>query len=152
VEFACPQSERTLTHELSSTREAVAVLAGVSESWFEVVNGQVNKLRGSVGIRPSELGPNLPALNVWTNAAKLADEVADTPESRRHPKPSRYETQTCSLVDSTQVVAKKQGSAIVALRNAKAECMIQVKPLESILEDMTLDLYSPDGAYNKVCE
>jgi hypothetical protein len=26
----------------------------------------------------------------------------------------------------------------------------QVKPLESVLEDMTLDLYNPHGAYNKV--
>jgi hypothetical protein len=140
----------TLTHELGSAREAVALLADVSESRFDVVDSQVNHLRGSVGVRPSELGPNLPALNLWTNAAKLADEVADTREARHHPKPSSYETMTRSMVDSSQSVAKRQATVISALGNSKAEYVGQVKPLESVLDDMTLDLYSPHGAYNKV--
>jgi hypothetical protein len=52
-----------LTHKLSSAQEAVAVLADVSESRFEVVDGQVNSLCCSGRILSSELGSNLPALN-----------------------------------------------------------------------------------------
>jgi hypothetical protein len=92
-------------------REAISILADVSDGQFEVVDGQVTNLRGSIGARPTELdGLNLPGLNLWTNVSKLSDEVADAQESvQSQQKPSKYETMMRSLLDSTQTAMKKQG-------------------------------------------
>jgi hypothetical protein len=83
-----------LTTELSTTQEVLlAVLAEVSEDSFDVMDGQVTNLRGSTGARPQKLGPNLPALDLWTNITKLSDEVAYCMQATlNHPKPTGYDT------------------------------------------------------------
>lgn len=91
------------------------------------------------------LGP----LNLWTNVCKMADEAADVRELLIWPEPSNCETLARSLIDSTQKIVKKQASALSSLNTAKAEHVGQVKPLESILDDMTLDLCSPSGSHDK---
>jgi hypothetical protein len=65
-----------ITAKVEKVCEAVAVLADVSEHRFEFVDDQVVHLRGSIGSRPRELGPNVPGFNLWTNVTKLADDVA----------------------------------------------------------------------------
>jgi hypothetical protein len=40
----------TLTSELETAREAISVMAEVSEERLEIVDGQVTNLRGSVGV------------------------------------------------------------------------------------------------------
>jgi hypothetical protein len=140
----------TLTEELGTARKAVSVLAEVSDDRFNVVDGQVINLRGSIGGRPLKLGPNLPALDLWSNVAKLSDEVVESRELQSRLQPTPYETLTRSLVESTKVLVQKQAAALVSMNNSKAEYVGQVKPLEAVLEDMTLDLYSQAGAYNKL--
>jgi hypothetical protein len=75
VAFACLPSGNP------HTGAKLCFLADILESQFEVVDGQVKNLCSLVGVHPSELGSNLPVLNLWTNAVKLVDEVADTQES-----------------------------------------------------------------------
>jgi hypothetical protein len=140
---------QSLTSELKTTREALTILAELSEDRFETVDGQVTNLRGSTGSRPRKLGPCLPALDLWTNVAKLAEEVADAQESLNHPKPTGFDTLPRSLVVSAQNTANKQASTLSVLGSTKAEYVGQVKPLEAVLNNMSLDLYSPEGAYNK---
>jgi hypothetical protein len=139
----------TLTSELASAREAVSVMAEVSETRFEVVDRQVINLRGSIGTRPNEGGSALPSLDLWSNVADLSAEVGDHREALKRPKPSPYESLTRSLVDSTQKVAKKQALTLSSLESSKAEYVGQIKPLESIVEDITEDLYGPQGSYNQ---
>jgi hypothetical protein len=67
----------SLKADLEKAVAAIAVLSEVAKSRFELVDDQVVHLRGSVRSRPSNLGPNLPALDLWKNVEKLADEVAD---------------------------------------------------------------------------
>jgi hypothetical protein len=139
----------TLTTELASAREAVSVMAEVSETRFEVVDRQVINLRGSIGSRLNEAGSDLPSLDLWSNVAALSAEVEDHREALKRPKPSPYESMTRSLVDSTQKVAKRQALTLTSLESSKAEYAGQVKPLESIVEDITEDLYGPGGSYNQ---
>jgi hypothetical protein len=110
----------TLTQELASTREAVAVVAEASEDRMDVIAGQVVHLRGSVGSRPFQQGPNLPALNLWTNVHKMADDVADVRKLLVRPQPSNYKTHARSLIDSTQMIVKKQAGALTSLDTSKA--------------------------------
>jgi hypothetical protein len=138
-----------LTSKLEYARTAVTALVEVSEGRFEVVDGQVINLRGSIGQRPSENGSNLSALDLWTNDTKLADEVTDNRESLFRSKLSPYEKVTRTFVDGCKATAKKQASALAIITSVKAEYKGQVKPLEAMLQDMTMDLYSPEGSYNK---
>jgi hypothetical protein len=140
----------SLTEELGTARKALTILAEVSENRFDVIDGKVINLRGSIGCRPLQLGPNLPALDLWSNVAKLADEGAENRDLLTRSQPSPYETLTRSLVDSTQSLVQKHTATMASLNASKAEYIGQVKPLEAVLEDMTLDLYSPTGSYNKV--
>jgi hypothetical protein len=139
-----------LTNELGAAREALSVLAEVSEDRLETIDGQVTNLRGLTGGRPNKLGPNLPGLDLWTNVTKLSDDVAQTREVLSQPrKPSGFDNLTRSLVDAVQASVKKQASSISSLGSSKAEYVGQVKPLEAIINDMSLDLYSPEGTFNK---
>ena len=47
----------TLTLELETVREALAVVAGILENRFDVIDRQVINLRGSIESRPDEVGP-----------------------------------------------------------------------------------------------
>ena len=66
-----------------------------------------------------------------------------------NPQPSPCETLTRSLVDATQKSVRKQAAVLNVVETKKAECAGQVKPIESVLHDTTLDLCSPEGACNK---
>jgi hypothetical protein len=138
----------SLTEQLESAREAVTVMAEISESRFEVVDRQVINLRGSIGPRP-EAGSDALGLNLWSSVASLSADASAARESLARPLPTRYEMMTRTLADSAQAAADKQGRELRSLKSSKAEYAGQVKPLESLLEDMTNDLYAPDGSYNK---
>jgi hypothetical protein len=122
----------------------------LKNDWRLSSDGQVTNLRGSVGCRPSLLGPNLPALNLWSNVAKLADEVAVSNESVNLPAaPSSYEKMTRSMTETVQQAGGKLASDLLRLDAKKAEHVGQVKPLEAVIQDVTNDLCSPEGAHNK---
>jgi hypothetical protein len=134
----------TLASELETACEAISATAEVSDERLEIVDGQVTNLRGSIGCPPSLLGPNLPALNLWSNAAKLADEVAVSNESVNLPAaPSSYEKMTRSMTETVQQVGGKLASDLLRPDAKKAECVGQVKPLEAVVQDVTDDLCSP---------
>jgi hypothetical protein len=116
---------QSLTSELKTTREALTILAKLSEDRFEIVDGQVTNLRGSTRSRPQKLGPCLPALDLWTNVAKLAEEVADAQESLSHPKPTDFDTLTRSLVVSAQNTAKKQASTLLVLGRLRPNMLVK---------------------------
>jgi hypothetical protein len=46
------------------------------------------------------VGPNFPRFDMCTNVTKLADEVTDAQTILVDPSLSRYESTTCSLVDT----------------------------------------------------
>jgi hypothetical protein len=142
---------KNLSTGFATTREVLAAVAEVLESQFNVMGSQVISLHGSIGDHPFELSHNLNELDLWGDAVKFDEEVADAREICNHPKLLYYDTMTRSLVDLPQVVLKKQGYAILTLLNTgKAEYVCQVKPLETVLDNTSSDLYSPRGAYNKV--
>lgn len=140
----------SLSGELKVALEAVTSLAEISESRFEVVDDQVTHLRGSVGSRPKQLGPNVPGLDVWTNITKLSDEVVDTQERIGNPTPSVYDVATRTMADSSLSSIRKNARSITSLGNTKAEYVGQVKPIEAAVEDVFKDLYGTEGTYNKV--
>jgi hypothetical protein len=137
--------------KLEKACEVVAVLVEVSESRFEFVDDQVVHLGGSIRLRPRELSINVLGFDLWTNMAKLADDVVDAQEQLVNPIPSRYDVPTRSLMDTAHKVIRKNTLSIVSLEKAKAEYVGQVKPLEVALEDgVVADLYEPEGSYNRV--
>jgi hypothetical protein len=119
----------------------------VSATWLKVVDRQVINLWGSIGTCPSTAGLDLPSLDLWSNVADLSAKVGDHREALKRPKLSPYKSLTQSLVDSTQRVAKRQALAFSSLESSKAECVGQVKPLESVVEDITEDLHGPQGLH-----
>jgi hypothetical protein len=137
----------SLKSELSKALEAIKVLAKVTDKSFEAVDDQVIHLRGSIGSRPKILGPNLPALDQWTNVSKMADKVVD---AKVNSGPSPYASMTRSMVETSNKVLKKHATSINTLENVTAEYAGQVQPLEVALEDVVSDLYEPEGTYNKV--
>jgi hypothetical protein len=138
----------SLTGELESAREAVTVMAKISESRFEVVDRQVINLQGAIGPRP-EAGLNALGLNLWSSVASLSADVTATRELLARPSPTRHEMMTRTVADLAQAAADKQGRKLRSLKSSKAEHVGQVKLLESLLEDMTNCLCAPDGSYNK---
>jgi hypothetical protein len=81
---------------------------------------------------------------------KLADEVAISNESINLPAaPSSFEKTTRSMTESSQHVSRKHASELIRLDSKKAECVGQVKPIEDVIQDISEDLYSSEGAYNK---
>jgi hypothetical protein len=139
----------TLTSELETTREALTAVADASEDRFIVIDRQVINLRGSIGSRPAGAGPSLPALDLWSNVVNLSSKMSDNRDALEHPRPSKYEVMTRKMSDTSQQELKKQGLMLERMRTTKAEYMGQVRPLEAFVEDVSEDLYSPLGTYNK---
>ena len=139
----------TLTSELETTRDALAAVADASEDRFSVTDRQVINLRGSIGLCPKEAGPSLPALDLWSNVVNLSCKMNDHRDALERPRPSNYARMTRKIVDSSQEESRKQGLTMNSVRSSKAEYIRQVKPLETFVEDITEDLYSPLGMYNK---
>jgi hypothetical protein len=141
----------TFTLKLGTAREAIYFLAKVAESRFDTVDGQVTNLRGSIGLRPTGVSPNLPVLNLWENVVQLVDEAAFTHEAKGpafHALPFRKNDPILSR--GLQARGKKASKRrhCQKLSKKKAEYVGQVKPLESVIQDVTDDLYNPEGSYN----
>jgi hypothetical protein len=137
----------SLKSDLSKALEVIEILADVTDKSLEAVGDQVIHLRGSIGSRPRSLGPNLLALDLWTNVSKMSDEVAD---AKIYSGPSSYASMMRSMVETSNKVLKKHAMLIKTLEYVKAEYVGQVKPLEVALEDVVSDLYEPEGTFNKV--
>jgi hypothetical protein len=138
-----------LKEDLEKALEAISVLSQIADHRFEAVDDQVVHLRGSMGSRPHMVGSKLPALDLWTNMANIANKVNDA-KTREPPKPSHYEVATRSLADASNKMLQKHAASINNLANSKAEYMGQVRPMETALDHVVKDLYEPEGSYNKV--
>jgi hypothetical protein len=139
-----------LKEDLEKALEAISVLSQISDHPFEAVDDQVVHLRRSMGSRPHVAGSNLPALDIWTNMANIADEVNDAKTREPPTRPTHYEVATRSLADASNKALQKHAALINNLSNSKAEYMGQVRPMEAALDHVVKDLYEPEGSYNKV--
>jgi hypothetical protein len=92
-----------------------------------------------------------PALNLWLNVVQLADKVAIAHESTNHQltMPSSFEKMTCSFIEFSKLEAKRKHLHCQKTEAKKAEYIKQVKPLKSIIQDVTDDLHSAERSYNK---
>jgi hypothetical protein len=139
----------TLTSELATTRESLTAVADASEDRFIVIDRQVINLWGSIGSRPTEAYPSLPALDLWSSVVNLSSKMSDNRDALEHPRPSKHERMTRKMGDTSQQELKKQGLMLESMRTTKAEHVGQVRPLEAFVEDISEDLCSPLGTCNK---
>jgi hypothetical protein len=138
----------SLTLDLEEARSALLRVAAESENHMESLDDQVINLRGSVGRRPTSLGPTVPGMELWTSMVGVCDTLHSVKSKVDRPVPTPHEISTRDLANSAGKDAKLAIEGIARLETSKTDLASKHTPLEAVVTGIVSDLYEPDGMYN----